>query len=90
MLDLLRARFRHLAIPGQVLAIALSLLQAMLWIPMWAVMLDLLDDIHRALYGIPIHWLSWAGLWATMAVRVVLWILRELLDLDLSDGRGVP
>lgn len=90
MLDRFRDRFRHLAIPGQVVAVLLTLVQALLWVPMWAAMLLLIDDVYFAAFGRSIGWVHWLALWATACVRLALWAIRDLLDLDLSDQRGLP
>lgn len=89
-LESFRARFRHLALHGQALAVVLSLVQALLWVPMWAVMLHISDELHLLAFGRELHWINWAMLWATAVVRVALWAIKDLLDLDMSDNRGTP
>lgn len=86
MLERFRARFRHLAIPGQAAALVLSFVQALLWVPMWAGILSLVDELWFAQFGRGIGIVHWVALWTTAGARVTIWVLRELLDLDLSDG----
>ena len=88
MLDRLRARFRFLAIPAQLLAVMLTLLQALLWVPMWHGVLSVLDSLHWAQFQHGIGTGHWIALWATAGVRVAIWAIRDLLDLDLSDNSG--
>ena len=88
MLDRLRSRFRFLAIPGQLLAVLLTLVQALLWVPMWAALLVLIDGLQFAEFGRGIGWGHWLALWATAGLRLAIWVIRDLLDLDLSDNSG--
>jgi hypothetical protein len=88
MLDRLRARFRFLAIPGQVVAVLLTLVQALLWVPMWAALLNLLDDLYHAQFHHGIGWSHWVALWFTAGVRLAIWVIKDLLDLDISDNSG--
>lgn len=88
MLERLRARFRFMAVPAQLLAVLLTLLQALLWVPMWAALLVLVDDLYFAQFHRGIGLSHWVALWVTIGVRVAIWVIRELLDLDLSDNSG--
>jgi hypothetical protein len=88
MLEQLRARARFLAIPAQLLAVLLTLVQALLWVPMWAALLLLVDDVYFVSFGRGIGWGHWIALWVTAGLRVAIWVIRDLLDLDLSDNSG--
>lgn len=84
MLELLRARFREFSIPGQVLGVLLTLIAAVIWLPMWAVVLNAVDVLYQRQFGVGLHWLNWAALWATGLCRVAVWAIYELFDLDRS------
>ena len=84
MLEPLRRRARSFSIPAQVLGVLLTFLAAVVWLPMWAVVLNVLDILHMREFGVGLHWINWAGLWLTALCRVAVWAIYELFDLDGS------
>ena len=86
MLERLRLRFREFSIPAQLLGLVLSFLAAVCWLPMWAVVLNVVDVLYRREFGIGLHWINWAGLWFTAFCRVAVWSIYEALDLDRSES----
>lgn len=81
-LDQLRARLRFLSIPAQAASLALRLAVALLWVPMWAGVLSLIDELWWAQFQHGIGWSYWGYLWVTAGARVAIWLIDEFLNLD--------
>lgn len=85
MLTKLRTFGAAHAIPLQVLAMVLALVQILTWVPLAFYLINKQDDLSRLLGQGPLSMWPWVLLWGAMLTDGALWVILRLLDADLNE-----
>lgn len=86
-LDRFRKAADQYAVPGAVAALLASFVATVVWVPLWAILINVADELYMAVFGRALHWLPWVLLWVCAIARVIVWGIKELADMDQSDRR---
>ena len=73
------------AIPLQAVALVLTLLHVVLWLPLLAYILNKLDDLSRFTPLGGLSWWPWLLLFGSCGSNLALWVILKLWDADLND-----